>query len=106
MDQALFRARKSGRRTIDRYTRWGLKTLAVAVVGGLIAAAIPGTAQAAGVVSQGEGRLLTASLGASTLDALASVDGAVAVDQFGLGDQVSDVAISLTALNALNVRVP
>ena len=100
MDQGHSRARE------NRHVRWGFKALAVGVVGALMALSLPGTAQAAAPVSQGEGRLLTAFIGGSVLDSLAALNGASAIDSAGLGDVVSDVPLNATALGLLNISVP
>src|SRR5882757_3349124 len=97
MDQGHSRARE------NRHVRWGFKALAVGVVGALMALSLPGTAQAAAPVSQGEGRLLTAFIGGSVLDSLAALNGASAIDSTGLGDVVSDVPLNATALGLLNI---
>jgi len=86
--------------------RRGIAALAAVVVGGLVAVSIPAAAQAApNVVSQGEGRLLTAELLNSGIDSLVSLAGASAVDPFGLGDVTSDVPLDATALGVLNLQV-
>jgi hypothetical protein len=101
MDQVHLRAQK-----FAGFARWGVRTLAIVAVGGIIATAIPATGQAAGVVSQGKGRLVTAFIAGSSLDSLLSLNGAVATDPFGLGNVQSNVALDATALSALNVTVP
>lgn len=97
MDQEHSRARRT---TIS--PRIGFKTLAVVVVGGLLALTIPATAQAAGPVSQGEGRLLTASLLGSALDPLVALNGAVASDPGG--PATSDVPLDATALGLITAQ--
>jgi len=86
--------------------RRGIAALAAVLLGGIVAVAVPAVAQAApNVVSQGEGRLLTAELLNSGIDSLVSLAGASAVDPFGLADVSSDVPLDATALGLLNLQV-
>lgn len=78
--------------------------MAALAVGGLIALAVPSVAHAAPVVSQGEGRLLTAALLNSGIDSLLALNGASAIDPYGLANVTSDVPLDATALGVLNLQ--
>lgn len=89
----------------NRLTSLGFRAVSVVTLAALGAVMIPLAAQAAPSVSQGEGRLLTASiLGVSSAPLLA-LDGADAVNPLGLGDVVADVPLDATALGALGLTV-
>jgi hypothetical protein len=79
---------------------------AALLVGGLIALSVPGIAQAAApVVSQGEGRLLTAELANSGIDSVLALNGASAINPYGLANVASDVPLDAAALGLLNLQV-
>ncbi len=80
-------------------------TLAAVAVGTVAALGFPLAASAAPVVSQGEGRLLTASLGGVPLDALLALAAASAVNSDGSPTVISNVPLDATALSALNINV-
>jgi len=86
--------------------RRGVAAVSAALLGGIVAVSVPAVAQAApNVVSQGEGRLLTAELLNSGVDSLVSLAGASAIDPFGLADVTSDVPLDATALGLLSLQV-
>jgi hypothetical protein len=86
--------------------RRGFAALAALIVGGILAVSVPAVSHAAvPVVSQGEGRLLTAELVNSGIDSLVALNGASAVDPFGLANVTSDVPLDATALGLLNLQV-
>jgi hypothetical protein len=97
MDQASSRAREK-----HINVRRGVKTLAVVVVGGLLAMTLPATAQAAGPVSQAEGRLLTVSLLGVDSAPILALNGAKAANPGG--PATSDVALDATALDAITAQ--
>ncbi len=66
---------------------------------------LPSAASAAPVVSQGEGRLLTATLGGTPIDGLLTLAGATAVNTDGGPTVVANVPLDATALQALNIEV-
>ncbi|NYF09239.1 hypothetical protein HDC94_000395 [Leifsonia sp. AK011] len=66
---------------------------------------LPSAASAAPVVSQGEGRLLTATLGGEPIDGLLTLAGATAVNTDGGPTVVADVPLDATALGALNIQI-
>ncbi|MEO6116804.1 MAG: hypothetical protein ABIP33_10505 [Pseudolysinimonas sp.] len=80
--------------------------MAALILGAILGASVPTIAHAAQPeVSQGEGRLLTAELLNSGIDSLVALNGASAIDQYGLGDVTSDVPLDATALSLLNLKV-
>jgi hypothetical protein len=84
--------------------------LSAVAVGALAAVMIPASVQAAPVlspqvVSQGEGRLLTANLAGSPTDSLLALNGAQAVNYDASGDVVADVPLDATILG-LPLTVP
>lgn len=91
------------------WTRLARQVSAIAA-GALLCTAVPLPASAAPitafpVVSQGEGRLLTAELLNSGVDALLALDGAQAVNQYGTGNVSDDTPLDVNALSALNLQV-
>src|SRR3954451_16732252 len=89
-----------------RSRRGTFSALVALIIGGIIAASVPAVAHAApNVVSQGEGRLLTAELLNSGIDSLVALNGATAVDPYGLANVTSDVPLDATALSLLNLQV-
>jgi hypothetical protein len=82
---------------------FGFKALTVLTLAALGAVMIPASAQAVPVVSQAEGRLLTASLLGVDVASLLALNGATAIDPFGAGNVVSNVPLDAAALSALNL---
>lgn len=78
---------------------------AALALGTAAALVLPNAASAAPVVSQGEGRLLTASLAGTPIDGLLLLAGATAVNTDGGPTVVSDVPLDATALGALGIAV-
>lgn len=82
----------------------GAKAIAVASIslGAALALLVPTTANAATVVSQANGRLVTTSLlSSSVLDQLVALKGATAVDEAAAGDVTSDTPLDADALTGL-----
>jgi hypothetical protein len=89
----------------DRSRTLKTGTFAAIALGTAVALLVPSAASAAPVVSQGEGRLLTASLGGTPIDGLLLLAGATAVNTDGGPTVVADVPLDATALGALNIQV-
>lgn len=77
---------------------------AALALGTAAALVVPSAASAAPVVSQGEGRLLTASLAGTPIDSLLALAGATAVNTDGGPTVIADVPLDATALSALNIQ--
>ncbi|MFC5502908.1 choice-of-anchor G family protein [Lysinimonas soli] len=76
------------------------------LLAGFAALSVPAVAQGATpVVAQGAGRLLTAELANSGIDSLLALNGASAVDPYGLGNVTSDTPLDATALGLLHLQV-
>ncbi|MDH6182292.1 hypothetical protein M2152_002474 [Microbacteriaceae bacterium SG_E_30_P1] len=80
-------------------------TVAALALGAAAVIVLPTAATAAPVVSQGEGRLLTASLLGTPIDGLLELAGATAVNATGEPTVVANVPLDATALGALNIQV-
>lgn len=78
---------------------------AALAIGTAAALVLPSAASAAPVVSQGEGRLLTATLGGTPVDGLLTLAGATAVNTDGGPTVIANVPLDATALGLLNVEV-
>jgi len=78
--------------------------ISAAALGAAIALIVPMSASAAAPVSQGTGRLLTASIAGTPSTPLLNLAGATAVDANGTGTVTSDVPLDATVLDALNLQ--
>lgn len=93
------------RKFIDNSRTLKTGTFAAIALGTAVALLVPSAASAAPVVSQGEGRLLTATLGGTPIDGLLLLAGAKAVNTDGGPTVISDVPLDATALGALNIEI-